>query len=196
MIDDKIYIRPASIKVSVAPTDLVVTVNELKAHLRVSHSDDDTYIQSLIKAATQFVEQYTRQVLPETTFVAYYDYVSDLEITRYPISSITSIQYYDNSNSLQTIDSQYYETDLADFPARVWFNKEYEVYDFRPAGCLVTFVAGYSDVADIDAGLKQVIMMIAADMYDQRMNMVHGSSSKSVIDYGLLLTAWRKDYFA
>ena len=79
---------------------------------------------------------------------------------------------------------------------KVWFNKEYEVYDFRPAGCLVTFVAGYSDVADIDAGLKQVIMMIAADMYDQRMNMVHGSSSKSVIDYGLLLTAWRKDYFA
>ena len=103
MIDNKQYIKPSSIKVSVAPTDLVVTVDELKTHLRVSHSDDDTYIQSVIKAATQFVEQYTRQVLPETTFIAYYDYVSDLEITRYPISSITSIQYYDSSNSLQTV---------------------------------------------------------------------------------------------
>ena len=194
---DKHYISPDSIKVTVAPTDLVVSVAELKTHLRVSHTDDDTYLQGVIKAAVKFVESYTRMVLPQTTFAAYYDKVDDLWITRTPIQSITSIQYYDYSDTLQTISTNDYYTDLNDFPARVWFDQEFEVYTDRPAACIVTFVAGYANVANIDDSLKHVIKMIAADMYDQRMNSVVGTiNSKAQINYGLLLTAWRKDYFA
>lgn len=194
-MDTTAYISPASIEVTTAPTTLVVSVSELKTHLRISHSSDDTYLQTVINAAVQFVERYTRRVLPATTFKAYYDSVADLLIPRYPISAITSIQYYDYANVLQTIDSQYYFTDLKDNPARVWFTKEFEVYTDRPAACIVTFTAGQA-VNAIDAGLKQVVMMICADMYGQRQTLVHGSASSAPIDYQLLLNAWRKDYFA
>ena len=192
---DATYINPSAIEVTTAPTNLVVSVSELKTHLRVSHSDDDAYLEGVIKAATQLAESYTRRVLPPTTFKAYYDYVQDLLIPRFPVTAISSIQYYDYANTLQTIDTQYYFTDLKDHPARVWFTQEFEVYSYRPAACIVTFTAGTA-VASIDAGLKQTIMMIAADMYDQRMSLVHGSSSQAIIDYKLLLNAWRKDYFA
>lgn len=192
---DSTYINPSAVEVTVAPTNLVVSVSELKTHLRISHTDDDTYLDGVIKASTQFAETYTRRVLPPTTFKAYYDYVQDLLIPRFPITSITNIQYYDYNNVLQTIDPQYYFTDLKDQPARIWFTQEFEVYSYRPAACIVTFVAGTS-VANIDSGLKQTIMMIAGDMYDQRINIVHGSSSQAVVDYKLLLNAWRKSYFA
>lgn len=190
------YQQPASIERTVAPTALVVSVSELKTHLRVTHSDDDTYIEGVIKAAQQLAERHCYLTLPQATFKAYYDEVDDLEITRHPVQSITSIQYYNFSDVLTTISSDNYKTDLNDFPARVWFDAEFETNSDRPAACIVTFVAGYADVADIDSGLKQAIKMIAADMYDQRMSLVHGSTSKAIVDYRLILNAFSKQYFA
>ena len=43
-----------------------VSLSEVKAHLRVTHSAEDAYIQSLIAAATDWAQTYTGRILVDT----------------------------------------------------------------------------------------------------------------------------------
>jgi len=50
-----------------APAGAVVTLATIKSHLRVTHSEEDAYISTLIDTATQAAEMYTnRKLLPRT----------------------------------------------------------------------------------------------------------------------------------
>jgi uncharacterized phiE125 gp8 family phage protein len=56
-----------------AATELPLSLALVKNHLRIDHNDDDTYIQTLIHAASGFCEQYTGLTLLETTVKEYFD---------------------------------------------------------------------------------------------------------------------------
>jgi uncharacterized phage protein (predicted DNA packaging) len=44
---------------------MVVTIPEVKAHLRIQHDDEDEYLASLIAQAQSAVEDYCRVTLPD-----------------------------------------------------------------------------------------------------------------------------------
>ncbi|MFU0824060.1 head-tail connector protein [Clostridium sp.] len=45
----------------------IVTLEEVKGHLRVEHNDEDAYITSLIKVATEYCENFTGRVIKQKT---------------------------------------------------------------------------------------------------------------------------------
>lgn len=56
------------IRQTVAPAEEPVTLAEAKAHLRVSGTDEDAYIDALVKAARGRAESLTRRQLITATY--------------------------------------------------------------------------------------------------------------------------------
>lgn len=50
-----------------------ITVSEAKEHLRITHNAEDSYIQSLILAATDWAQQYMRRILCDTQVTISFD---------------------------------------------------------------------------------------------------------------------------
>lgn len=46
---------------------MILTVDEVKAHLRIEHDEEDEYLESLIRQAQQTAEDYIRESLPDGT---------------------------------------------------------------------------------------------------------------------------------
>lgn len=182
-----------SIETVVAESTYPVTTSEAKTHLGISHSDHDTRIDTIIKAACRLAESITWVTLGTRTLRMHMDYFCDCIIPRHPISAISTIKYYDTSNNLVTLDSSAYSVDLTSFPARVHFYTTPSTYD-RLNAVQINFTAGHSTIGDVDNGIKQAILMVIADMYDQRGSIIHGTSSAPKLDYERLFMSFRKNY--
>lgn len=89
-----------------------------------------------------------------------------LYLPRPPLISVTNIQYYDQSNVLQTWPSTNYNVDTSRQPGRVYITGTFPTITttIRPA-VLVTFQSGYSSVPFL---IQQAIYLLAGSWYEQR----------------------------
>jgi uncharacterized phiE125 gp8 family phage protein len=175
-------------------TTLAVAVSDMKTFLGVSHSDHDTMIENMIRAAMRMAEDVTGITLTTTTFRMYLDVFRDVMIPRYPIQAISSVQYYDGSNTLTTLDTSLYDADIATIPCRIEFLNSPVVYD-RLNAVQINFTAGHASVANINPGILQGIRMAVASMYDFRSDTVDRTVNAPSIDSNKLFMQFREPYF-
>jgi len=170
-------------KVTTGPASEPISTAEAKLHLRVDTSADDTLIAALIVAAREAVEQHTNTKLFTQTVQQVFDcfpYASrtnprmELQIVYGPIQSITSVEYVDEDGNTQTWDSANYRTDLISTPARIepaygvaWPSTRDVVNAIT-----VTYVAGYSDTANIPQAMKQAMLLTIGHWYENRTDTV------------------------
>lgn len=97
-----------------APTAEPISLAQAKCHLREDDEDaQDNLIRSLIRAARQHVEGYTRRALVRQSWKATYSYFPPvIELPIQPVRSVSSIQYVDTAGSTQTWSSSNYQVDL------------------------------------------------------------------------------------
>jgi uncharacterized phiE125 gp8 family phage protein len=151
-----------------APTTEVLTVEDVKNHLRIvtEDTDYDDLIPLWIKAARERAELYLRMLLIAREVVIYADMFDiEFELNIYPINSITHIKYYDGDNTLQTLAASNYITDLISEIPRIEFENIPQVYD-RYNAVQVTVNAGYSTVAAVPQQIKQAMLILIAH-FDQ-----------------------------
>lgn len=186
------------IKVTVPPGSEPVSLSELKAQLRIpdSYTNDDTYLNSLITASRQFVELYLRRQLLTATLVLTMDrfpwssvtdpinqisprydntnyYYGTPEIfaiwpPRPPLISVTSIQYTDQNNTLQTLDSGAYVVDTNNEPGRIApvYGRFWPGTVIQPNVIIITYQAGYGAATDVPEPIKMGIKLVAMSLYD------------------------------
>lgn len=153
-----------------APTSEPVTVAELKAHLRVTSSADDTYLGAIITAAREYVEQQTGRALgaqTRETSADAFPRCGVLPLGYAPAVSISSVKYLDVAGSEQTLASTEYTIDTRREPGALLLavDKSWPATAALPSSVRVQYVCGVATPAI----LKQAVFFIAAHWYEQRL---------------------------
>lgn len=184
----------ASWKVTTAPAVEPVTLTEAKLHLRVDHTEDNDYIDELIKAARERVEiDEERSLITQTITMKMDDFPQGDTIDalpRPPLQSVTSIKYQDGDDVQQTLASANYIVDTYSEPARItlaetqsWPSVYGNINDVE-----IIFVAGWGDAAaDVPSTSKQAMLLLIGDMFEhreqqvERVTMTENQAYKSLI---------------
>jgi uncharacterized phiE125 gp8 family phage protein len=161
------------------PTVYPVTLAEAKAHLVIDHDLDDSLVDGLIAAATEYAEQYTNRALVQRTL----DYSMDsfpasaFVLPKAPALSVTSIDYTDTNGDPQTVPTTVYGLDLGVTPPVIYlkYGQVWPTARSERNAVTVRFVAGYAGLGspeDVRAGvpeaIKAAIKLIVGDLYLNR----------------------------
>ena len=182
------------LRITTAAVTTAVSLAEAKAHLRVSGTQDDTYITTLIEVATNDVQNFTRRTLLPTTYTIYFDqFPTYIDLHTAPVSSVTSVKYETESGE-QTLASDKYNNDVQAEPGRVYplGGSTFPTAKDMPNAVKVQFVAGYTDAASVPAAIKQAMLLIIGRYYEQRQDVIVGTivnEMPKAVEY--LLTPYR-----
>lgn len=134
-------------KKTVAAANLPVTLDEAKAHCRVTFNDDDDLITQLIKAATHELETRTQRTLCETTYTEVLDNFPEagIKLAMPPLLSVQSIVYFDETGAQLTLSSNDYIVDTHSEPGWVFCvpDKQWPATQNRINAVTITYKAGY-----------------------------------------------------
>lgn len=155
-----------------------VSLSEAKAHLRVSHADEDGLIGTLIVSARRIVEARTGLVLIEQVWTCYRDDWPDdgvVSLPLSPVSIVSDVGVFGEDNVKAVIDPAHYYADLASRPPRLLLRGS-RVWA-RPGrianGIAITVTAGYGPAASsVPQPLRQAVLQLVAHWYEHRGNAV------------------------
>ena len=171
-------------KVTAAATETAVTLPEVKSHLKITATTEDTYLTNLISVATEMVQNYTGQILISSTIDLYIPYfLNRIDINRFPVTRITHVKYYNSSNNLITITSTdlSYSVSVEDsldqspIPASIIPAKNFTYPDTYPRmdAVQIRFDAGYEDNDSVPMAIKQAMLLIIGQLFLNRSDMVY-----------------------
>lgn len=162
------------IKVVTAPTVEPIEIlglSALKLHLNEAADvvDNDALITTYCQVAWDYAERYTwRQLLTASLRLSLPCWLEVIPLPRPLVTAVASLQYYDEDNVLQTLDSASWRVDLENDVAEI------QVYDFptlydRPDVVRVNYTAGYGDeTADFPPVLLHAVRLLVGQYYATR----------------------------
>lgn len=171
--------------ISSAPAVEPLSTSETKTFLKVDSSDEDTLIDTLIKASRQLIErEYDVALITQTLDFKFDDFPiiehcnpdgAIIPLVR-PIQSVTYIKYNDTDGNEQTWYSSLYTVDADDQreQARIVpaYDEEYPETRIEINAVTVRAVCGYGDAAtDIPENIKLAMLMQIAFWYENREDM-------------------------
>jgi len=162
-----------ALKLLTAPVNEPVSLPEAKNHLRVTCSADDDLISSLITAATNMVESYTRRQLITATWAMYFDrFESEISLLKNQLQEVSKIEYIASEDGVLTLlDSTQYIVDNISAPARITpaYQGSWPSVQNRINSVVITFIAGYGDnAADVPKALISAILLTIGHLYENR----------------------------
>lgn len=177
--------------VSTSPIDnreLPVSLDDLKDQLRIEHNDQDRLLLTKIQAATDEVEQFIEGAILHRDFTVYMprfpgvnlDGSEALVISNPPLVQVYSIEYLDENEVLQTIDSANYRINRAGFypkliptTGNVWP----EAFDAEDA-VTVKYQAGRAgSPSEVPPAIREAIIIRASSRVEMPVENGVGASS-------------------
>jgi uncharacterized phiE125 gp8 family phage protein len=158
-----------------------VSLTEAKSHLKVDTTADDTYITSIIKAATQLSEEYTNRFFIDTVIEQYASNFADLQtLFKSKVSAVAYVKYYDSDNSLQTLSATVYDTQLNYEPSQIQLanNQNFPSITKRNDAVVARYTVGYGSAAsDVPEIIKQAILLTIGNFYQNRASVITGKTA-------------------
>lgn len=153
----------------------VVTLEEVKNHLRIDGDDEDSIISSYIQAAREYAEIFTGRSFVEKT----YEYITNpkekyayIELPMPPLVEVLEVSAMQSTNEeLLNEGKDYYIIKGYDesliYPSleRGWPKETLD----RLGGIKVKYRAGYSEAP---MSVKQAILILVAHFYENRENLI------------------------
>jgi uncharacterized phiE125 gp8 family phage protein len=172
-----------------APTSDVVSLEEMKAQLRVDFDDDDDLIAAMTAAITAHLDgpngELRRALIPQTweLRMAWFPRVVLLPLP--PFIEVEAVEYLDDNGERQTFDAERYLVTGAGGRGKVYLapNQRWPVLPFaRPEAAIIRFRAGYLDggvsppEVNVPAPIKAAIKMMTGTLYQNREHVVIGQT--------------------
>ena len=169
------------LSINTAATSDPVTTAEAKTHLAIDDDYYDTFVGSLISAATGHVENMTNRQIMSATY--------DLKVDRFPsgrrrlfipkgqLTSVTSVTYTDTNGDSQTFSSSDYSVVTDQEPGFIEpvYDKVWPAARLQAETVAVRFVAGYASASDVPDGIKQAILLTVGHWFANREAVSNGS---------------------
>ena len=157
--------------------DTIITVADLKAHMRVTYTAEDTLISALRSAAISWVEEHCNIKLGSYTARGYLPGFYNSRIPIGPVTAVSEVKYQvtedtDYDSDLSTLDAGLWFTDLISQPSRIAFRDVPSVYEYSLTPVVVSFTAGYTTMP---APVLQAIRLLVAHMYENRQEEIIGT---------------------
>lgn len=122
-----------------------VPLSTIKSALKIDYDDDDADLIRLRESAMSLIERRTELKLTPQACVLYLSSWKDTLLPDHPFNSLTSVTYYDGSNTLTTMPAGDYWVDRTDGPmVRIRFLEAPSIYEGTAIS--VNYNAGYSSV--------------------------------------------------
>lgn len=160
-----------------------VSLDQAKANLRVTSSDEDGLIAALIVAAREAAEKATGLILTSRQVVQSVDSFDRwIDLYAWPIQSIASVTYRDGGGVQQVLAPSTYAAALNRRPVRLapaslasWPSTA-----GQPGGIIVTVQAGYPTPDDVPATIKQSILLMIGHWFKNRSSVSAGIGAAAV----------------
>ena len=182
-----------------ASTTLPVTLAQVKSQVTSEDFiDDDVLLDSYIRAAVAYLDGPAgvlgRALIDQTVVQPLSGLSESVCLTYGEATSLTSVEYYDADNVLQTLAGA--ELIVETSGAYVWIDPALGslpvTYD-RPNAVRVTYQAGWPDAEAVPASIKAAISMLAATWYEHREDF-SASASVTRVPFGVneLIAPYRR----
>jgi uncharacterized phiE125 gp8 family phage protein len=167
-------------------------MEEIKLHLRIPEGEtaEDALLDGLQDAAIEYVENHTNRKLMTQRWKVYFDDWStgdSFEIPYPPLQSIpsTGVVYTNSTNDSTTYGSTKWQSDTVSEPGRLV--REYEESSWPTTATLhnknpiaIEFVCGYTTGSNVPQSIKQAMLLIIGDLYENRENSMVGQPITTV----------------
>lgn len=151
-------------------TSNLITIAEAQSHLRVDSDDDISYVEGLIYAAENYINDVCDRSYVAETFDYYLDdFKSPIYLPLAPIASITHVRYYDGDNTEQTMveNTDFYQ-DIISEPGYIRALETWpSVYD-KPNAVVIRFVTGATSPEIVPMEYKHAALLLIGEMYAER----------------------------
>ncbi|QPJ64590.1 MAG: hypothetical protein G3M78_03935 [Candidatus Nitrohelix vancouverensis] len=175
------------------PSGPLATLAEAKSYLRISDTQDDAEIASLIQALSDRAESWTGRAFLTQTWALWLDRVPGelinasrvLALPRPPLVSVTHVKTYDPAGSATTLNPSNYFVDAVAEPGRVVFNQEYSwPGSLRSVRAVeVQYVAGYGDATAVPAAIREGLLLWLKVLFAGRTKLLESDeSSNGLVD--------------
>lgn len=175
-------------KLITGPSTEVLTLTEIKSHLRISSTgtEENSLLGIYRKAARQYVEEVTDRKMLTQTWDYYLDdwpnsyRNSDYESIRFPYSPLqsipsTGVEYTDSNSNTTTFSSTAWSEDIITEPGRLVIGND----DDWPSVTLnnnnpirMRFICGYTSDEGIPSPIKSAMLLIIGHLHENREDVV------------------------
>tara|TARA_A100001201_G_C4095729_1_gene203687 strand:+ start:5155 stop:5727 length:573 start_codon:yes stop_codon:yes gene_type:complete len=169
----------------VAPIVPPISVEELKKHLRVDFPDDDEIIDTMLRAASEALEAECGLSFSVADYTVTLDCFPAREFTipHGPITEISSIEYRDTDEVLQTLAPSLYEVELRSGRLRPVTGESWPNLGDSFSPVVITYQAGYP--TQIPYPIAAAIRLVAADHYRNREASIEITAQMIEIPFGV-----------
>ncbi len=196
-------------KLTAPPAAEPVLLVDAKQQARIDTTADDTLVTNLIIGARQWVEKYTGRALITQTWQVWLDLwpaatelwwdglregpvtgleqINYLVLPRAPLQSVSSVQYFDNTDAATVWPPTNYFVDTIREPGRLALRSgsTWPVPSRLTNGIMVEYVSGYGDDGSaVPEIIKTAIRQLVAHWYEHR-----GEAATAVTARGMTMPA-------
>ena len=162
----------------------ILTLDQVKTHLRVDHDNENDLITRLRDAAVEWAQNFTRRQFISATKTLKLDFFPNIIFPSISnLVSVTSIVYVDEDGDSQTLSADTYDVDISHEPGRIVeaFEELWPTTRSEINAVTVTYIAGYGDSADDTPDtIKTAVLMLIGNWYENRESTITGASIMEV----------------
>lgn len=171
-----------------APATTPVSLTEVKAHLRVEHTDDDTLITRLLNTAVSYTDvsgALGKGMITQKWGQWVGQNPGTVSLLLKPVQSVTAVKYYDTDGVEQTDTLGNYDvfgTSTATIVSpKAGYN--WPTTQVRPDAIKIEYQIGYGDAStDVPDVVRHALMMLIGHWYESREQSVENDLSS--VPYG------------